>query len=118
MSTSFSPPPSPLPCAPIPVGQGGGGLPQYAPGQRVRNRYGDELTVCLQRGLQVWVYEEPNRWYHPLNLSATGACAKGSTPQTAGRVDALLLSGVGSTSSLPLVPVAGPYPAAGARGAS
>jgi hypothetical protein len=37
-------------------------------GDKVRNRYGELLTVVLVRGCQVWVREQPMGWYHPANL--------------------------------------------------
>jgi hypothetical protein len=44
---------------------------QLKPGQKVRNNYGQTLTVREQKGCQVFVVEDSFSWYHPAKLHAT-----------------------------------------------
>lgn len=37
-------------------------------GDKVVNRYGRILTVLRQKGIQVFVEEEINQWYHPTKI--------------------------------------------------
>jgi len=41
---------------------------QFQSGQKVRNQFGDVLTVLQQDGCQVFVEEEFNCHYHPSKL--------------------------------------------------
>lgn len=41
---------------------------QFQPGQKVRSKFGQVLTVLLQVGCQVFVEEECMGHYHPNNL--------------------------------------------------
>jgi hypothetical protein len=41
---------------------------QFQSGQKVKNQYGDILTVLCQVGCQVFVEEECNSHYHPSKL--------------------------------------------------
>ncbi|MEQ1531682.1 MAG: hypothetical protein ABL925_20410 [Methylococcales bacterium] len=41
---------------------------QFQPGQKVRNKFGQVLTVLYQEGCQVFVEEECMSHYHPNNL--------------------------------------------------
>jgi hypothetical protein len=43
---------------------------QFKPGQKVRNNYGQTLTVREQNGCQVFVVEDSFSWYHPTKLHA------------------------------------------------
>ncbi len=42
--------------------------PQFAVGETVRTIFGETRTVLFQNGCQVFVVEEPRRWYHPTKL--------------------------------------------------
>jgi hypothetical protein len=41
---------------------------QFQSGQKVRNQFGEVLTILRQEGLQVFVEEECNTHYHPTKL--------------------------------------------------
>jgi hypothetical protein len=41
---------------------------QFQPGQKVKSKFGEVLTVLLQDGCQVFVEEECMGHYHPNNL--------------------------------------------------
>lgn len=43
----------------------------FKAGDKVKNKFGQTLTVLFQRGCQVFVEEECNGWYHPENLFLT-----------------------------------------------
>ncbi|MFM8332123.1 MAG: hypothetical protein ACKN9T_10580 [Candidatus Methylumidiphilus sp.] len=47
-------------------------MKKFAKGQKVKNRFGETLTVLFQRGCQVFVEEECGVWYHPDNLYSIG----------------------------------------------
>jgi hypothetical protein len=56
--------------------------PQFKAGQKVRNCYGETLTVISQNGCMVWTQENhkylirmtaPLKWYHPAKLFAVEA---------------------------------------------
>lgn len=40
----------------------------FRPGDKVRTVYGEFRTVVAVNGLQVFVAEESNAWYHPTKL--------------------------------------------------
>lgn len=41
---------------------------QFQPGQKVKSKFGEVLTVLLQEGCQVFVEDESMGRYHPNNL--------------------------------------------------
>lgn len=42
--------------------------PQFLPDQLVRTIYGEIRTVLCQDGCQVFIVEEPMKWYHPTKI--------------------------------------------------